>query len=68
MIAEQQIHRLENLRGIPKDINADVHLSKIRKIWNQFYKTHPTPTIEELKQQAAEIDKQFGHLFNPPVK
>lgn len=27
----EEIHALENLRGIPKEINSDIHLSKIRK-------------------------------------
>lgn len=32
------MHSLDNLRGIPKEINSDLHLSKIRKEWNKFYK------------------------------
>jgi len=26
----EEIHALENLRGIPKEINSELHLSKIR--------------------------------------
>lgn len=32
----EEIHTLENLRGIPKEINRDIHLSKIRIDWNSF--------------------------------
>jgi hypothetical protein len=44
VITEAELHSLENLRGIPKGINSDVHLSKIRKEWNEFYRTNPTAT------------------------
>jgi RHS repeat-associated protein len=68
LFTEAEIHDLSNLRGIPLDINGSVHLSQIRKIWNEFYRTHPKATREEIIQQKNEIDRQFGHLFNPPVK
>jgi len=68
VVTSDKIHSLENLRGIPKEINSEIHLSEIRKIWNKFYKTIPSPTEEQLLQQATLIDDQFGHLFNPPVR
>ena len=61
------MHALENLRGIPKEINSDIHLSKIRKEWNRFYKEVPNPTKQQLLDKAAEIDSKCGHLFNPPL-
>jgi hypothetical protein len=67
-VTESEIHSLENLRGIPKPINSEVHLSKIRKIWNRFYRSTPNPTKEQLLEQATMIDDQFGHLFDPPVR
>mgnify|MGYP000005381880 CR=1 FL=1 len=63
----EEMHALENLRGIPKEINSDIHLSKIRKEWNRFYKEVPNPTKQQLLDKAAEIDSKFGHLFNPPL-
>ena len=67
-VTEAQIHSLENLRGIPKSINSDVHLSQIRKSWNEFYRNNPAPTQQQLLDHATNIDDQFGHLFNPLVR
>jgi len=66
-VTEAEIHSLENLRGIPKDINSQVHLSQIRKEWNQFYLANPNATQAQLLQKAAEIDAKFGSQFRPPV-
>jgi len=59
-------HSFENLRGIPKTINSDVHLSQIRREWNQFYRQNPAPTQQQLLQKATEIDAKFGSQFQPP--
>ena len=64
----EEIHALENLRGIPKEINSDLHLSKIRKDWNRFYRNHPNPTKEEIINYMIELDKKYGENFNPPVQ
>lgn len=68
LVTEAEMHSLENLRGIPLEVNAKVHLSEIRKEWNAFYRTHLNPTKEQLLEKATEIDRKFGPLFNPPVK
>jgi len=67
-LSKSQLHSLENLRGIPKGINGETHLSQIRKLWNRFYKTHPNPTLEQLLDQATKIDDMLGHLFDPPLR
>ncbi|WP_180298670.1 hypothetical protein [Bacillus vallismortis] len=64
----EEIHALENLRGIPKEINSDIHLSKIRRDWNRFYRNNPNPTKEEVINYMIELDKKYGEDFNPPVK
>ncbi|MGN7117515.1 hypothetical protein [Lysinibacillus odysseyi] len=64
----EEIHALENLRGIPKEINSDIHLSKIRRDWNRFYRNNPNPTKEEVISYMIELDKKYGENFNPPVK
>lgn len=63
-------HSLNNLRGIPKHLNNDLHLSKIRKEWNEFYRTFEkvTPSKEDVLEYAKYIDKKYGHLFDPPLK
>ncbi|WP_336704505.1 RHS repeat-associated core domain-containing protein [Chryseobacterium indologenes] len=68
LLTESEMHSLENLRGIPKTINSDVHLSQIRKIWNKFYKENANPTKQQILDQATIIDQKFGTQFTPPVK
>jgi len=68
VLSEAELHSIENLRGIPKELNSELHLSKIRREWNVFYRTHPKPTKQELLDKATEIDKRFGSQFNPPVQ
>jgi hypothetical protein len=63
-----EMHLLENLRGIPIDINPEIHLRKIRKIWDGWYLDNLNPTKEQLLEQATKIDQQFGALFYPPVR
>ncbi len=61
------MHALPNLRGIPKEINNELHLSSIRKEWNDFYEEHPSPTREDLDTYAKYIDDKYGSQFNPPT-
>ena len=65
----EEIHSLENLRGIPKGLDADLHKSCIRKEWNEFYRANPANTMTKQKvlDKAAEIDEKYGHLFEPKV-
>jgi hypothetical protein len=71
VVSEVAIHALENLRGIPLEINSDLHLSTIRVEWNRFYKpfnaSGTSPTLSQLVMKATEIDLKYGHLFLPPV-
>ena len=67
-VSKEELHSLENLRGIPKEVNSDIHLSKIRKEWNKFYRENPSPTKEQLLEKATEIDNLYGDKFNPPVR
>ena len=66
-VSEAQIHSLENLRGIPKGSNPQVHASEIAKEWNQFYKGNPNANRAQLLQKAADIDRKYGSQFNPPI-
>jgi hypothetical protein len=68
-ITESELHSLDNLRGIPKGANAQTHLREIRKEWNAFYRQHPErATKEQLLDKASEIDRKYGHLFDPPIR
>jgi hypothetical protein len=63
---ENELHALPNLRGIPNELNPQLHLSEIRKEWDQFYRENPTATREQFEKKVREIDSKFGHKFNPP--
>ena len=71
VVTEEEIHSLENLRGIPNGLNSDLHLSQIRVEWNRFYRPFieagTSPTKAQLLQKATEIDAKFGFRFTPPV-
>jgi hypothetical protein len=68
LFTEAEMHDYKNLRGIPKEINNDLHLSKIRKDWNKFYKETPNATKEQILNQANVIDSKYGKMFTPPIK
>jgi hypothetical protein len=68
VVSTSEMHSLENLRGIPNGINGRVHLSQIRREWNQFYAANPNATQRQLLDFATKIDDKFGHLFLPPVR
>jgi len=67
VIDEVDLYSARFLRGIPQKSNSKLHLSEIRKRWNQFYESHPTATKDQIYNQIREIDKEFGHLFDPPI-
>jgi hypothetical protein len=68
VVTDAEMHSLENLRGIPRHLNSDLHLRKIRREWNRFYEENPTATRRQLLQKATEIDAKYGSQFNPPIK
>lgn len=70
ILSEDELHSLENLRGIPRDRNSDLHLSQIRREWDQFYRENPANTVtkQKLLDKASEIDFKYGYLFKPGVK
>jgi hypothetical protein len=68
VVSKAEIHSLQNLRGVPKSSNADVHLRAIRKAWNRFYKEHPSPSKRDLLDFATHIDKTYGKYFRPRLR
>jgi Pretoxin HINT domain/Domain of unknown function (DUF4280) len=70
VLTKAEINALDNLRGIPKAINSDLHLSKIRIEWNKFYKKFDDagiiPTKKQLEDYARAVDKKFSNLYDPP--
>ena len=66
LFTEAEIHALRNLRGIPKNMNPDLHLSQIRKAWNEFYRANANPTKQQVQDFAQKLDQQLGATFEPP--
>ena len=66
-VTEAQIHSLENLRSIPKEVNSELHLRQIGSEWRNFYKANPNATKSQLLQKATEIDAKYGSQFRPPA-
>jgi hypothetical protein len=65
LFTRAEIDAIDNLRGIPNNLNNTLHLSDIRRAWNEFYRRVPTPTKDQVLQYAENVDKRFGHLFTP---
>ncbi|MEN5028656.1 PAAR domain-containing protein [Pseudomonas sp. Ps21-P2] len=68
LVKTEELHSLENLRGIPKEKNSELHLSTIRKEWNRFYRENASPTKQQLLDKATEIDNMIGSQFDPPIR
>jgi hypothetical protein len=69
LLKEEELHSLENLRGIPNSQNADLHLSQIRKEWNEFYRNNPASSMtkQKLLDKASDIDRRYGGSFVPSL-
>ena len=52
----------------PKELNRDLHLSNIRRLWNGFYKNFPHASKDEVLAFRDLIDKRYGSFFDPPLK
>lgn len=67
LFAEKELHSIENLRGIRKEFDINLHHKVIRNEWEGFYKENPHATRQQILDYVAEIDKKYGHLFDPPI-
>lgn len=66
VISNTELHSLDNLRGIPNDLNSTLHLSVLRKDWNRFYRNNPAATKQQLLDHASELDAKYGSSLWPP--
>jgi len=65
-LTQNQMHSLENLRGIPS--NGALDHQTITNYWASFYNTNPNANLNEIFEFTKFIDDEFGHLFIPPVR
>lgn len=70
LFTPQEINDVKMLRGIPNKLNSDLHNSRIRKEWNDFYEKYPPgkATREDFLRKAKEIDDKLGKDFLPKGK
>ena len=57
LFTRAEIDALDNLRGIPKAVNNTLHLSDIRRAWNEFYRRFPNPTKDQVIKFAENADR-----------
>ncbi|WP_181165771.1 hypothetical protein [Mesorhizobium sp. B2-4-12] len=67
LFAADEMHSLQNLRGIPKGLDSLLHKIVFRFEWDQFYEAHPEATRRQVLDYVTYIDQKYGHLFNPPI-
>ena len=64
LFTAEEINAYDMLRGVPKEINGKVHLSQIRRLWDNFYKIVDAGEVpltqESFLNKAREIDKLLG--------
>jgi hypothetical protein len=63
----EEMHSIENLRGIRNEFDINLHKKVFRYEWDEFYKAHKTATRQQVLEYATELDKKYGHLFDPPI-
>ncbi|MER9891705.1 hypothetical protein NKJ40_06310 [Mesorhizobium sp. M0119] len=67
MFAEEELNSIENLRGINKKVDVNLHKKVIRGEWDDFFRSHPVASRREVLDKVTDIDKKYGHLFDPPL-
>ncbi|MCC2321357.1 hypothetical protein [Cellulomonas xiejunii] len=64
-----ELHSMENLRGIPQQLNRDLHLVQVRAAWDDFYDAFAAagrnPSRQEVFDHATRVDDLLGHHFIP---
>lgn len=65
-ISLDQMHSLENLRGIP--VYGTLDHQTITNYWEAFFNANDNPSMQEIFEYVEFIDDEFGHLFIPPVR
>ena len=65
LLTPAKVHSIENLRGILKEHNNKVHLSQIRRDWDDYYANNPDPTEDELLDQVTKTDQKYNWAYWP---
>jgi hypothetical protein len=67
IFTNEEINSLENLRGVRKDFDDNLHKKVFRREWDEFYAAHPAATRQDILDKVTELDRKYGQLFDPPL-
>ncbi|MBZ9871885.1 hypothetical protein LB542_13585 [Mesorhizobium sp. BR1-1-9] len=67
LFAKDEMHSLQNLRGVPKELDGLLHKIIFRYEWDTFYASNREPIRQQVLDYMTYIDKKYGHLFSPPI-
>jgi hypothetical protein len=59
LFIEAELNAAANLRGIPNRLDDTLHNSTIKKAWNEFWRTKPNVTREEVIAEKDRLDKLY---------
>ncbi|MBL7798071.1 MAG: hypothetical protein JNJ90_16385 [Saprospiraceae bacterium] len=69
LVNDNQLHSLENLRGIPSNDNFHQTLTNA---WKDFFDPYDNagtvPSLADVLAFTKVIDDQYGHRFLPPIR
>jgi hypothetical protein len=68
IVPPEEMHSLENLRGIPKEKDNKLHQIEIDNEWEKFRRRTDNITKSKLLTKATEVDDKYGVEFLPPVR
>jgi hypothetical protein len=53
---------------IPSPVETTHQEATGHREWNRFYRAKPSPSRQDLLDEATRLDQKYGHEFTPPVK
>lgn len=66
LFSAEEVNSPEQLRGIYKSVNDELHNRLIHSEWREFKRDYPVPTREDVLEKVNALDVKYGHLFAPP--
>jgi hypothetical protein len=57
LFSEEELNNAANMRAIPSRLDDTLHNSTIKKAWNEFWRTKPNATRDEVIAEKDRLDK-----------
>ncbi len=67
LFKEDEVHALENLRGVPNELNNKIHQKDITPRWSRFYNKNPQASRQDILDEVKRIDQEHGSRFLPSL-